>query len=167
MINFIQSIRPNDMTKKPTLPQIGKLPPMYRFILNPHAQARFSTCPSCEGKMSIRKVPLFIHVQPHYPTTINKHCRYCPKCDLLIVHQDELEQMLALTFEERQPDVIGNEYLVLGTLEPSSWRKREKEPLLMENVLDHVHDFKERLEVHYTPAGWGPADKRRDAQRKR
>ena len=155
------------MAKKPSLPQIGKLPPMYRFILNPHTDVRFSTCPNCEGKMLVRKVPLFIHVQPHYPTTINKDCRYCPKCDILIVHQDELEHMLALTYEKRQPEIIGNEYLVLGTLEPSSWRKRDKEPLLMENVLDHVHDFKERLDVKYTPAYWDPVDKRRDGQRKK
>ncbi len=160
-------VRLNSMAKKPSLPQIGKLLPKYRFILNPHTEARFSTCPSCEGKMLVRKVPLFIHVQPHYPTTINKHCRYCPKCDILIAHQDELEHMLALAFEKRQPETIGNEYLVLGTLESSSWRKRDKEPLVIENVLNHVHDFKERLEVHYTPGGWAPADKRQDVQRKK
>jgi hypothetical protein len=153
------------MRKKPI--RAGKLPPMYRFILNPYAEARFSTCPNCEGKTLIRKVPLFIHVQPHYPTTINKHCRYCPKCDILIVHQDELEQMLTLTYEKQKPEIIGNEYLVLGTLEPSSWRKRDKEPLVINNVLDHVHDFKERLDVKYTPAHWGPADERQAAQRKK
>jgi hypothetical protein len=148
------------MGKKPAPTRVGKLPPLYRFILNPHADVRFSTCPNCGGKTLTRKVPLFIHVQPHYPTTINKHCRYCPKCDILIVHQDELEHTLTLTYEKRQPEIIGNEYLVLGTLEPSSWRKRDNEPLGMDNVLDHVHDFKERLEVEYIPAHWGPADKR-------
>lgn len=117
--------------------------------------------------MLVRKVPLFIHVQLHYPTTINKHCRYCPKCDILIVHQDELEHMLALTYEKRQPEIIGNEYFVLGTLEPSSLRKRDKEAILIDNMLDYVHDFKERLEVKYTPAHWGPVDKRRDVQRKK
>ena len=117
--------------------------------------------------MLIRKVPLFIHVQPHHPTTINKHCRYCPACDILIAHQDELEHMLALAYEKRQPELIGNEYLVLGTLEPSSWRNRDKEPLGIDNVFDHVHDFKERLEVKYTPAHWGPADNRQHLQRKK
>jgi len=141
--------------KKPPLPEFGKLPPMYRFILNPYTDVRFSTCPKCYGKMMVRKVPLFIHVQPKYPTTINKHCRYCPKCDILIAHQDELEHALALTYEKRQPEIIGNEYFVLGTLEPSSWRKRERVSLGMENVQEHVHDFKERLGIEYTPAHWG------------
>lgn len=88
-------------------------------------------------------MPLFIHVQPTYPTTINKKCRYCPECEILIVHQDELEQTLTLTYQKHNPEIIGNEYLVLGTLEPSSWRKREKEPIGFGNVKEHVHDFKE------------------------
>jgi len=75
----------------------------------------------------------------------------------LIAHQDELEYMLALTFQKHKPDIIGNEYLVLGTLEPSSWRKREKEPIDFSNAQEHVHDFKEYLSVKYTPAHWGPA----------
>ena len=141
--------------KKSSRSQFGKLPPMYRFVLNPYTDAQFSTCPHCSGKMLVRKVPLFIHVQPKYPTAINKQCRYCPKCDILIAHQDELEHMLALTYEKRQPDIIGNEYFVLGTLEPSSWRKRERVPLGMGNVQEHVHDFKERLGIEYSPAHWG------------
>ncbi|MGD8406173.1 MAG: hypothetical protein PVJ21_21125 [Anaerolineales bacterium] len=78
----------------------------------------------------------------------------------MIVHQDELEHMLALAYQKRKPEIIGNEYLVLGTLEPSSWRKREKEPVEYGNVQEHVHDFKEYLEVKYIPAHWGPAEDR-------
>ena len=106
----------------------------------------------------VRKVPLFIHVQPTYPTMINKSCRYCPQCEILIVHQDELEQVLAFTYQKHKPEIIGNEYLVLGTLDPPSWRKREKEPIGFANVQEHVHDFKEYLNVKYTPAHWGSAD---------
>ena len=155
------------MGKKPAPTRVGKLPPLYRFILNLHADVRFSTCPNCGGKTLTRKVPLLIHVQPHYPTTINKHCRYCPKCDVLIVHLDELEHMLTLTYEKRQPEIMGNEYLVLGTLEPSSWRKRDKELLIIDNLLDRMHDFKERLKFEYSPAHWSPADKRPDVRHRK
>jgi hypothetical protein len=72
-----------------------------------------------------------------------------------------------LTYEKRLPVIIGNEYLVLGTLELSSWRKQDKEPLLIDNVLDHVHDFKERLEVKYTPAHRGLVDKGQAVQGKK
>jgi len=146
--------------KKSSLPRFGKLAPKYRFILNPYKDIRFSTCPNCSGKTLVRKVPLFIHVQPTYPTTINKHCKYCPKCDILIAHQDELEHMLSLAFQEHKSEIIGNEYFVLGTLETSSWRKREKEPIEFGNVQEHVHDFKEHLNVKYIPAHWGPANEK-------
>jgi len=159
LIHYIHSISEKTLSKKKvSLPKFGKLPPKYRFILNPYKDVRFSTCPNCSEKTLVRKVPLFIHVQPTYPTTINKKCRYCPKCDILIAHQDELEHMLALAYQKRKPEIIGNEYLVLGTLEPSSWRKREKEPVGSGNVQEHVHDFKEYLEVKYTPAHWEPAE---------
>lgn len=108
---------------------------------------RFSSCPGCSSKTLIRKVPLFIHVYPTHPTTINKRCRYCPQCDLLIVHQDELENMLFLAHNDNNPEIIGNEYLVLGTLAPSAWRKRDKEPVTMEKAQANVHDFKEYLEI--------------------
>jgi hypothetical protein len=153
--------------KKAGKAHFGKLPPLYRFILNPHPETRFSTCPNCGGKTAIRKVPLFIIVKPDYPMTINKHCRYCPKCDILIAHQDELERMLVLAYEKRIPKIIGNPYLVLGTLEPSSWRKREKELLSLGTIEEHVHDFKGYLDVEYAPAHWGPADERSPKATKR
>jgi hypothetical protein len=46
---------------------------------------------------------------------LNKTCRYCPRCDLLIAHQDELEAWLAAFFTERQPEIVGNDFLVIGT----------------------------------------------------
>jgi|APSaa5957512622_1039677.scaffolds.fasta_scaffold04066_4 hypothetical protein len=135
------------VARKKSKAQFGKLPPKYKFILNPYQDVRFSSCLRCSGKTLIRKVPLFVHVYPEHPTTINKRCRYCPKCDLLIVHQDELETSLVLSHREDRPEIVGNEYLVLGTLSPSAWRKRNKEPLNMGNAQENVHDFKERFDI--------------------
>ncbi|HET92318.1 MAG TPA: hypothetical protein ENN99_16495, partial [Chloroflexi bacterium] len=73
-----------------TKPRFGKLAPMYHFILNPHTGTRVSTCPQCEQKMRQRKVPLFIHVDPLIPIILGYTCRYCPDCDLLVAHQDEI-----------------------------------------------------------------------------
>jgi hypothetical protein len=78
----------------------------------------------------------------------------------LIAHQDELEHMLSLAFQKNKPEIIGNGYFVLGTLEPSSWRKRAKESIEFGNVQEHVHDFKEHLNVKYHPAHWGPANEK-------
>jgi len=40
------------------------------------------------------------------------------------------------------------------------WRKREKEPVEFGNVQEHVHDFKEYLNVKYIPAYWEPANEK-------
>jgi hypothetical protein len=73
--------------------RLGQQPPRYRFFLNPYADVRFTTCPQCGGKTRVRKLPLVIHVDPVQPVALNKTCRYCPSCDLLIAHRDELEAM--------------------------------------------------------------------------
>jgi len=145
------------MVKKTFPSRFGKLPPLYRFILNPHKELRCSTCPDCAGKTLVRKVPLVVAVLPEQIATINKHCRYCPRCDILIVHKDELERMLVIAFEKRAPKVIGNEYLVIGVLEPTAWRRREKDSLLVASLPEYVHDIKEYLELEFIPAHWGPA----------
>jgi len=156
---IIQAIKiRQEMTNKNASLRFGELSPRYRFILNPHTDLRCSTCPECDGKTLVRKVPLVVAVHPDQIATINKHCHYCPQCDILIAHQDELERMLVLSFEKRAPELIGNKYLVLGTLEPAVWRKRDKEDVLIANLPDSVHDFIERLELEYIPAHWGPAD---------
>jgi hypothetical protein len=89
--NYLFAVELNTWNKDP---KTWKLPPMYRFVLNPHTDVRFSTCPDCSQRTLLRKVPLVVHVQPHNPMLLNKHCRFCPDSDLLIVHQDELEAML-------------------------------------------------------------------------
>jgi len=156
-----------EMTNKNASPRFGKLSLRYRFILNPHADLRYSTCPECDGKTLVRKVPLVVAVLPDQMATINKHCRYCPHCDILIAHQDELENMLAITFEKHSPKLIGNDYLVIGTLEPAAWRKREKRGVLVASLPDNVHDFKERLELEYIPSHWGSADEEHPEMSKR
>jgi hypothetical protein len=140
------------------LMRLGKLPPLYRFILNPYADVRFSRCPICEQKMGQRKVPLFIHVAPFNAIVLGYTCRYCPDCDLLIAHQDQIEALLANRFAEHAPEVIGNDYLVIGTVERKAWREGMKQPKGIDDMLAHLHDFKEVLTVEYQPAGWYPAD---------
>jgi hypothetical protein len=143
------------MTERP-LPRLGKLPPRYIFILNPYTEARFSRCPICEQKMHQRKVPLFIHVDPSNPVVLGYTCRYCPHCDLLIAHQDQIEGLLARIFGEHDPSLIGNDYLVLGTVEMTAWRESMKQPKGLHDMLEYLHDFQEVRTIEYQPAGWYP-----------
>jgi hypothetical protein len=86
--------------------------------------------------------------------TLNKTCRYCPNCDLLIAHQDEIEDIMARAFTKFNPEVVGNDYLVIGTVERATWRRAMQSQLPVEVTLDALHDFKEV--VSFKPAGgWG------------
>src|SRR5688500_5558855 len=137
--------------KRPTLPRLGKLPPRHRFVLNPYRDARFTTCPTCGGPTRLRKLPLAVHVDPTQLLVLNKSCRLCPGCDLLIVHRDELEAQLAVAFAERAPEVVGNDYLVLGTLDRADWRRGMKGELTVGDLVEHLHDFVEVRSLEAVP----------------
>jgi len=141
-------------TQKKKRQQLGKLPPLYRFFLNPYKGVRFSSCPQCTNKTQRRKLPLFIHVSPEQPVTLNKTCRYCPNCDLLIAHQDEIEDILERAFTKLNPEIVGNNYLVIGTVERDTWKRTMKSNLPTQITIDALHDFKDV--VSFIPTGgWG------------
>jgi hypothetical protein len=125
---------------KPTK-HLGKLSPQYIFFLNPYNDLRFSRCPQCNGKTHSRKLPMVIWVDPANPVVLNYTCRYCPTDDLLIAHQNEIEGLLARLFAHRSPNVIGNDYLVLGTMEPTARKQGVQKPLGLQNMPEYVHDF--------------------------
>ena len=101
--------------------RIGKLPPRYSFILNPYTDVRLSKCPRCQKPTHLRKFALFIHIDAWGPMALGKTCRYCSRCALIMAHQDELEAQLAHSFSQIAPEFIGNEYLVLGTIDKKVW----------------------------------------------
>lgn len=138
--------------------RLGKLSPQYNFFLNPYENERFTRCPRCGAKMRQRKLPLVIHVDPMHPVSLNYTCRYCPACDLLIAHQDEIEHLLAALFEQHAPEAVGNDYLVLGTLDHDFWKQGTKTPHTVQSLVDHLHDFKQVLT--FKPAyGWVEREK--------
>jgi hypothetical protein len=134
--------------------RFGQLPPRYRFALNRHADYRVSRCPRCNDLTYPRKFALLIHVEPDELRVLGKTCKYCSKCEFIIAHQDELEAELAGHFEQARPVVIGNDYLVLGTVERNTWREGMERPKTFYQVLAHTADIKEYLEIEYEPGGW-------------
>ena len=139
-------------------PRLGKLPAMYNFVLNPHSETRVTTCPGCDLRMRQGKVPLFIHVDPINPVVLGYTCRYCPDRDLLVAHQDQIEALLAGMFAERDPSLIGNDYLVMGTVERAFWRESMATPKSPAETLEHLHDFKEVRSLEVQPGGWYKED---------
>ena len=137
--------------------RIGRLEPRFKFFLNPYSDARFTRCPECEKRMRTRKEPFVIHVDPKQLVVLNMTARYCPDCDLLILHRDKVEDLLARALETQAPDTIGNEYLIIGTLERTLWHKGRSQ-LTLGPAIEHLHDLKDM--VRYQPAhyGWVPKE---------
>jgi hypothetical protein len=137
--------------------RLGKQPPRYRFFLYPYTDARFTSCPQCGAKTRVRKLPLVIHVDKAASISLNKTCKLCPGCDLLIAHQDEIEGFLAAYFGQDAPDVVGNDYLVMGTQDRDAWKRGMHTPLTPDEMLESLHDFRDY--VKFTPPPrwvWSP-----------
>jgi hypothetical protein len=67
----------------------------YYFFVNPYNDAAFSKCPKCEDPTKVRKFALAIHIEPQQLVFINKKCRYCTNCELIIAKKSELESLMA------------------------------------------------------------------------
>jgi len=131
--------------------QLGKQPPRYDFFLNTYQDTRFPICPRCQSKTRLRKFSLVVNVHPRHTAIVDKLCRFCNACDLLIVHQDQLEAQLATEFMTINPKAIGNDYQVVGTLDRAEWNQGKQDPLSFERVIAYLHDFKEVVTFERVP----------------
>lgn len=131
--------------------QLGKLPPQHNFFLNPYTDTRFTHCPQCDDKTKLRKKPLLIVLDRKQPVSLNKSCRYCPQCDLLIVHKDELDNLVEAMAAQHFPDVSSQDYFVVGTMERKAWKEGNAG---QGGLFDAVHDFKEHVEFEPARYVW-------------
>lgn len=128
--------------------RFGRLPPLYSFALNPYNSSRFSRCPQCRVKTWRRKLPFLIHVEGAGLVVLGKTSTFCTRCQLIIVHQDELEVQLEHLFDRRSDQLA---YLVLGTVERDMWRESFNTPLALEDLRAHTADFKHHLRLEMRP----------------
>ena len=124
------------------------------FFLNPYDDAAFTRCPKCEEKTKIRKYCLLIHIDPKHLFSLNKSCRYCPECDLIIVKQADLEGLLAAICEQYTPDIIGNEYFVFGTMDRKDWKDAQTGKVSQQEAITRSYPFKDAWKFEIIPAGW-------------
>lgn len=135
---------------------LGKQEPRYRFFLNPYGDLRFTSCPQCGNRMRQRKLPLVIHIDPFGLYILNKTCKYCPACDLLLAHQDEIEWLLAQVAAEqgREAPSAGG-YLIVGTIDRPDWKAGMENALPLSRLLERLHDFREVV-IFKVDYGWRP-----------
>lgn len=87
---------------------------------------------------------------------LNKACRYCLHCDLLIAHRDDLEDLMARLFARQNPRVLGNDYIVVGTVDRAAWRQGRAQPMEPQEMLKYLSEFKRVVQFELT-GGWRPA----------
>jgi hypothetical protein len=134
--------------------KLGHLPSQYNFSLNPYPELRFSRCPDCGQPTGQKTLPLFIYVMPSFPVLVKIACRYCRGCDTLICHKHLLEHALKCIFEPINPEIIGNEYTIVGVIEKKTWWANLTHPTPMSEIFDHLHDFVTYEELRMTMKGW-------------
>jgi hypothetical protein len=66
---------------------------------------------------------------------------------------DDVEHFLASFFTEQKPEVVGNDYLVLGTLDRPAWKRGTQQQMTLQEMLKALHDFKEVVTFKVT-GGW-------------
>ncbi len=134
----------------------------YYFFLNPYPDEAFTRCPKCETKTKIRKYCLVIHIEPNQLISLNKTCRFCPYCELIIVKKEELEENLYVFCEEMSPEIIGNDYFVFGTMDRKDWKKGQEGPVYLKEASGGIYIFKEVWNFEVIPGGWYyPADNKK------
>jgi hypothetical protein len=134
--------------------------PRYRFIMNTYPDLRCSMCPECRDRTVARKVALACGIQEtRQLVNLNMNCPYCRRCDILIAHKDKMDAMLSWALQQPIGD-NHDDYIILGTLDAPVYRKAKGGKLSQPEVVAQIRMFLGELELHYTPAHWGPADGR-------
>ena len=126
---------------------IGGRPPRYSFLLNPYQDVRFTRCPKCQRLTNLRKFALLIHLEGRGLIALGKTSRFCAFCDLIMVHQDELESEIARIFPHAPSKRLNYHYFVIGTLPLSLWKSSLRNRLSTETVRHLASDFKNQLKI--------------------
>jgi MinD superfamily P-loop ATPase len=129
------------------------------FFLNPYADMAFTRCPKCETNTKQRKLPLVIHIESHTICVLNKTCRFCPACELVIAKRAEIEPLLLAMIGDSRRAIEKGDYLVVGTLDRADWRAGRTERRSPAQTLDCAWVFRDHWDFKVT-GGWQLPDRR-------
>jgi len=73
---------------------------------------------------------------------------------LIIAKKSELESLMAACFEPSKPQIIGNNYLVMGVAERRDWLEGKKGKMPQGETIERMLVFKDTLNFEPVQAGW-------------
>jgi hypothetical protein len=122
---------------------LGRIPSKYVFVVNPYYDVRFSRCPQCRRATHYRKFALLIHLEGIGLRVLGKTCRYCTRCELIIVHKSELVIELARISSSAASEITEDSYLIIGTVNLKTWQRGLQTPLAIDDILNQTAEFKQ------------------------
>lgn len=66
--------------------------------------------------------------------------------------------MMVRKFEMVKPEIIGNDYLVIGVVDKSNWNLVKNMKMTSKDLLDSAYIFKDVLNFEIIPGGWVPPE---------
>ncbi|MBU1130468.1 hypothetical protein KKE45_04080, partial [Patescibacteria group bacterium] len=87
---------------------------------------------------------------------INKTCRYCPQCELIIAKQHEIDEIIMQFLGLRK--LSKEAYMVVGTQDKKAYLAGVGKGLIKESPFAGVSVFKDVWEFDIKPAGWYPKE---------
>ena len=63
---------------------------------------------------------------------------------------------MAVGLRTINPQVIGNDYLVMGTLDRKDWQQGDRGILSPSEIIERMYVFKDVWNFQVIPAGWYP-----------
>jgi hypothetical protein len=127
------------------------------FFLSPYEGMAFTRCPKCDAKTKQRKLPLVIHIEPHTICVLNKTCRFCPACELVIARQSEIEPMLSAMVKDQRATIEQGEYVAIGTLDRADWQAAQQKHWSPAEAVERTWVFKDHWKFEIT-GGWQLAE---------
>jgi len=131
----------------------GMAKPRHLFLLNPYEEHALTKCPRCGSETKVRKHCLAVYLEPNNLFVLNKTCRYCPGCDLIIARKAELDQLLRVACEKHCPGAVGNDYQVVGTMNRQDWRGAMNGSIAVSKAIEGVQPFKDLVDFVLKPGG--------------
>jgi hypothetical protein len=116
------------------------------LLLSPYPWVAFETCPDCDEPIEERPDLIVTLIEPDHVAAQDIPTRYCPRCDLLIMDQLELEEELAAEYDGSDVAIGDDDFVPVGLIDPAECPDPGA-PLADTRAMEHVTPFRDRYDT--------------------